>query len=149
MSIWALIRNGRVDTTVEQDDAPEVDGYTARDITGQAVGTGHTTSDGGLTFAAPEEPTTWLLDIGPFFNRFGAAKTPALQSSDATVRAFVTEVMASKWVDLASRRDDIIAACDYMIAIGIAGMTTTLRDNIVNKPAKQIENIALRKQFFN
>ena len=33
----------------------------------------------------PAQPWEWLIDIGPFFDRFGAAKMAVLTSSDAGV----------------------------------------------------------------
>lgn len=91
--------------------------------------------------------TEWLIDIGPFFDRFGAAKLAVLASTDATVRAIVQDVMARKWVDL--KRADVALSFDVLIAKAIPGVTVELKDAVINTPVMAEENLALRKLFFS
>lgn len=48
----------------------------------------------------PVKPTEWLIDIGPFFDRFGAAKMAVLTSADAGVKAILADTQVRKWIDL-------------------------------------------------
>ena len=41
-------------------------------------------------------PTEWLIDIGAFFDRFGAAKIAVLTSTDAGVKAILADVAARR-----------------------------------------------------
>lgn len=88
--------------------------------------------------------TSNLIDIGPFFDRFGAAKLSVLSSANATVKALVTDVLARKWVDLS--RADVSSGIDAIIAAGINGIDKTA---ILAVPVGGDDNLALRKLYFN
>lgn len=92
-------------------------------------------------------PTEWLIDIGPFFDRFGAAKMSILTSANATVKAIVTDVMVRKWVDL--RLAAVADALDALIALGVSGMTPALKTSILDTPVAPEENTALRTTYFS
>lgn len=95
----------------------------------------------------PPDPTEWLIDIGPFFDRFGPAKLAVLSSSDAIVRALVTDLQVRKWVDLT--RPDVAQGIDLIIAAGIQGVDAALKAVILTTPVAPEENLALRKTYFS
>ena len=107
----------------------------------------------GNTFITPEPPapppavTDWLIDIGPFFDRFGAAKMPLLMSTNATVQALVKDLQVRKWIDL--QRPDVGQGIDALISLGVPGMTAELKASILMSPATAEENFALRTVYFS
>ena len=104
-------------------------------------------TDGPQTHSAPDERVTqWLIDVGPFFDRFGAAKMPLLVSTNATVKALIADIQVRKWIDL--KRPDVEQALDVLIALGITNMTTQLKAAILTTPVTAEENLALRKLYF-
>ena len=92
-------------------------------------------------------PTEWLIDIGPFFDRFGAAKMPLLMSTNTTVQALVKDLQVRKWIDL--KRADVASGIDALIALGVPGMTAELKASILTTPVSAEENFALRKVYFS
>jgi hypothetical protein len=88
--------------------------------------------------------TEWLMDIGPFFDRFGAAKIATLASSDVVVQAIVKDCQSRKWIDL--RRPDVPLALDALVSKLLIDATT--KAAILNTPVASDENLALRKLFF-
>lgn len=97
--------------------------------------------------AAAPKPTDWLIDVGPFFDRFGAAKMPLLMSSNATVQALVKDLQVRKWIDL--QRADVASGIDALIALGVPGMTSELKTAILTTPPTAEENFALRRVYFS
>ena len=92
------------------------------------------------------DPTKWLIDVGPFFDRFGVAKLAVLSSGDAMVRALVTDLQVRKWIDL--QRADVAAGVDLLIAKAIPGVDASLKTAILTAPVAPEENLALRKTYF-
>lgn len=96
---------------------------------------------------APQRPnTTWLIDVGPFFDRFGAAKMAVLTSSSATAKAIVQDCQIRKWIDL--KNPAVVAAIDALIAENIPGLNAALKAQILNTQPSAEENMALRKLYF-
>lgn len=95
---------------------------------------------------APDQ-TEWLIDIGPFFDRFGTAKMYVLTSSNPLVKAVVQDVMVRKWIDLS--RPDVAAGLDLIINAGTPGVDTFLKNQILTTPVGEAEKVALKKLFFN
>ena len=93
------------------------------------------------------DPCEWLIDIGPFFDRFGAAKMNILASANATVQALVRDLQIRKWVDL--QRADVTAGIDALIALGVAGVDGALKTAVLTTPVAAAENEALRKVYFS
>ena len=89
----------------------------------------------------------WLIDVGPFFDRFGAAKMNILASANATVQALVRDLQIRKWVDL--QRADVTAGIDALIALGVAGVDGALKTAVLTTPVAAAENEALRKVYFS
>lgn len=96
---------------------------------------------------APAAPVwEWYIDIGPFFDRFGAAKMPVLTSADVGVQAIIKDTQIRKWLDL--RLPEIGQSVQY-IASKVPELTTELQDQIVNTKPAEHENLALRKLYFS
>lgn len=104
----------------------------------------------GMTFAPPVppvvvDPCEWLIDIGPFFDRFGAAKMAVLTSADAGVKAILSDVQVRKWIDL--QRADVASSLAY-IGSKVPSVDATLQTAILTTPVTAEENLALRKLYF-
>lgn len=96
---------------------------------------------------APPAPVwEWYIDIGPFFDRFGAAKMPVLTSADVGVQAIIKDTQIRKWLDL--NLPEIEQAVQY-IASKVPELTAELQDQIVNAKPAEHENLALRKLYFS
>lgn len=94
--------------------------------------------------SAPVDPCKYLIDIGPFFDRFGAYMMAVLTSQDAVVKAIVQNVTVRKWVDLT--RVDVAQSLDLFISKGL--MDAPTKTAILTNPVTLDENRALRKQYF-
>ncbi len=120
------------------------------------VGPGCTTADNAtfLPAAAPVDPCAWLIDTGPFTDRFGDKKTAVDFSTDPVVMAFDKDLGRRQWVDLKDPR--VAAALNYMAGHTAAGLGTMLTPiltdaevaAILTTPVAPSENLALRKQYF-
>ena len=96
---------------------------------------------------APPAPVwEWYIDIGPFFDRFGAAKMPVLTSADIGVQAIIKDTQVRKWLDL--RLPEIEQSVQY-IASKVPELTAELQHQIVNTKPADHENLALRKLYFS
>ena len=95
---------------------------------------------------APANPTEWLIDIGPFFDRFGAAKMAVLTSPDAGVKAILADTQVRKWIDL--QRPDVAQSVAYIGPV-VAAVKPALQTAILTTPVTPEENLALRKQYFS
>lgn len=95
----------------------------------------------------PAQPPAWewFIDIGPFYDRFGAAKMAVLTSTDAGLKAILADLNIRKWVDL--KRPDVAQALTYVGSV-VPSVTTALQDAILNTPVSEMENLALRKLYF-
>ena len=97
--------------------------------------------------AAPApDPTEWLIDVGPFFDRFGAAKMAVLTSTDPGVQAILKDTQIRKWLDL--KLPEVAQSVAY-VGTKVSAVTAELQDAILNTPVVPIENLALRKLYFS
>ena len=94
----------------------------------------------------PAQPWEWLIDIGSFFDRFGAAKMAVLTSSDVGVQAIVKDTQVRQWLDL--KLPEIASAVAY-VGTKVPGVTPELQQSILNTPVAETENLALRKLYFS
>ena len=92
------------------------------------------------------QPWKWLIDIGSFFDRFGAAKMAVLTSSDVGVQAIIKDTQIRKWLDL--KLPEIASAVAY-VGTKVPEVTPELQQSILNTPVKEKENLALRKLYFS
>ncbi len=97
--------------------------------------------------AAAVKETDWIIDTGPFFDRFGTAKIAVLASTDVVVKALVLDVTVRKWVDL--RRPDVAAALALLVSKNINGVDQALVNSILNTPVTKDENHAVRTVYFS
>ena len=107
---------------------------------------------GGPVFVdAPAQPQPapaweWLIDIGPFFDRFGAAKMAVLTSPDHGVQAILKDTQIRKWLDL--KLPGVAQSVAY-VGTKVPTVTAELQDAILNTPVAPDENLALRKLYFS
>lgn len=99
---------------------------------------------------APEpdaaNPVEWLIDIGPFFDRFGAAKMAVLTSADAGVQAILQDTQIRKWLDLSLPE---VAQSVAYVGSKVPAVTAELQAAILTTPVAPSENLALRKLYFS
>ena len=153
---YARIKNGVVDDVIVADEvfvaqiAAEWDA-----IVPAAGGCGPGwawTAQGGFvapTVAPVEQQVApeweWYIDLGPFYDRFGAAKMPVLLSADAGVKAIIADLNIRKWVDLG--RADVAQALAY-VGSKVPEVTPALQTAILTTPVSPAENRALRVSYF-
>lgn len=107
---------------------------------------GSSYADGVFTPPAPPaDPCEWLIDLGPFYDRFGVAKMAVLTSADAGVKAIMSDVAIRKWIDL--QRADVASALAYIGGV-VPALTGALQTAILTTPVAADENRALRKLYF-
>ena len=94
----------------------------------------------------PVNPTEWLIDVGPFYDRFGAAKMAVLTSTDAGVKAIMADVQIRKWIDL--QRADVATSLTYIGSV-VAALTPAIQTAILTTPVSAEDNLALRKLYFS
>ena len=94
----------------------------------------------------PAQPWEWLIDIGAFFDRFGAAKIAVLTSADAGVQAIIKDTQTRKWLDL--KLPEVAQSVAY-VGTKVPTVTAELQDAILNAPVAPAENLALRKLYFS
>ena len=92
------------------------------------------------------DPTTWLIDVGPFYDRFSTAKTAVLTSTDAGVKAIMADVQIRKWIDL--QRADVASSLAYIGSV-VPSLTPAMQTAILTTPVSAEENLALRKLYFS
>ena len=140
---YAIIENGKVVNTAIAD-APIAANWIQSDTAG--IGDAWDGSD----FTAPVVPTPpvvpnqteWLIDIGPFFDRFGVHKIPILANTDVVVQAIIKDTMSRKWIDLSLQ--SVSDAIDVLILKGHAVDKTA----ILTTPVTDYEHEALKKVYF-
>lgn len=147
MTRYAQLSGGVVHLVIDSETDP--DGINGQWITCGDAGPGWTYD--GSTFAPPVPPTPpadpceWLIDLGPFYDRFGVAKMAVLTSTDAGVKAIMADVSIRKWIDL--QRADVASSLVYIGTV-VPSVDATLRAAILTTPVTLDENRALRKLYF-
>lgn len=68
-------------------------------------------SDTGL------DPRYWWVDVGPFFDRFGAKALAVTSSADAQVQGVVQLCMPRQYIDL--KRADLPTMIDILVSKGL------------------------------
>lgn len=143
---YAIIENGKVVNTAIADTPLGPNWIQSDD-----AGIGWDYVNGVLSAPAPVtppvvvDPCEWLIDIGPFFDRFGAAKMAVLTSADVGVKAILSDVQVRKWIDL--QRADVASSLAY-IGSKVPAVDATLQTAILTTPVTAEENLALRKLYF-
>lgn len=146
MERYAQLVDGTIHLVIDSETDP--DGINGEWIACGDAGPGWTYD--GTTFAPPVppvvvDPCEWLIDLGPFYDRFGVAKMAVLTSADAGVKAIMADVAIRKWIDL--QRTDVASSLAY-IGSKVPAVDAALQAAILTTPVAHEENLALRKLFF-
>ena len=146
MTRYAQLSDNSVVNIIES--ATDPDGINGEWVACGNAGPGWTYD--GTAFAPPVppvvvDPCEWLIDLGPFYDRFGSAKMAVLTSADAGVKAIMADVAIRKWIDL--QRTDVASSLAY-IGSKVPSVDATLQAAILTTPVSADENRALRKQYF-
>lgn len=144
---YAVVENGVV-TNVVVSESPLFPNWYQSDDAG--IGWSYASGVFAPPPAPPEpepipDPCEWLIDLGPFYDRFGAAKMAVLTSADAGVKAIMADVSIRKWIDL--KRTDVATSLAYIGSV-IPSVDAALQASILNTPVVLDENRALRKLYF-
>lgn len=91
------------------------------------------------------DPCEWLIDKGPFFDRFGAAKMTVLTSNDAVIKAILLDIGARHWIDL--KRADVASSLAY-VGTKVPAVDAAMQAAILTTPVAAADNLALRKLYF-
>lgn len=151
---YALIKNNTVENVIECDAAFAASIAHDWDAVVPSQGSGKGWAYSGGVFTAPVQPAPtpppadpceWFIDIGPFYDRFGAAKMQVLTSTDTGVKAIMQDTSIRKWIDL--QRSDVASSLAYIGSI-IPAVTPSLQSTILTTPVTTEENRALRKLYF-
>lgn len=139
---WAMIVDGKVANVVEQDGAPQVAGqwvqcdnagpgwsYDGSNFTSPASSTAPQWTDPAL------DPRYWWVDVGPFFDRFGAKALSITSSTDAQVQGLVSLLLPRKYVDL--KRADLPAMLDLLVSKGL--ITGAEKATVLTTPTSDYE----------
>ena len=159
MPFYAQMNASGICTSITETHSPlptaantvEIDGYHTG-YAGKLYDAQASTAAGKPVFVdAPAQPQPapaweWLIDIGPFFDRFGAAKMAVLTSSDIGVQAILKDTQVRKWLDL--KLPEIVSAVAY-IGTKVPALTAERQQSILNTPVEETENLALRKLYFS
>lgn len=159
---YALIKSGTVQNVIVADEdfiatiAPEWEHIERIDTPAErALGVGMGWGWDGTNFVAPPtppepestpQPWEWLIDIGSFFDRFGAAKIAVLTSTDPGVQAILKDTQIRKWLDL--KLPELAQSVAY-VGTKVPAVTAELQGAILNTPVAPTENLALRKLYFS
>lgn len=101
--------------------------------------------DGPGAPQASIDSAQWLIDVGPFFDRFGALKMAILTSADAGVKAILTDLQVRHWIDL--KRPDVAEGLAYVGSV-IPSVTSAVQTAVLTTPVTALENSVLRKLYF-
>lgn len=104
---------------------------------------------------APPPAWEWLMDIGPFTDRLGAASVAIDVSTDPKLVAVRSDFGRRKWIDLKDPR--VIAAVQYLAGqphtiLGTMAqplLTPEQATAVLSTPVAEAENLALRKLYFS
>lgn len=106
------------------------------------------------------DPCEWLVDTGPWKDRFDTFGYPGLRGivlalgrTNDTCYAANADLVGRKYVDLKSRRAELLAVlasiAAVVVAAGFPEFTLAMRTAMVDPPAEPEENAALRKDYFS
>ncbi len=90
--------------------------------------------------------TSSLIDLGPFYDRFGVAQMDVLKSTNVDVMAIRANLAVRKWVDL---KLPVVASSVAAIAAIVPTVTPVIQATVMSIPVHPLENLALRKAYFS
>ena len=121
---YAIIENNVIIRVHDMEVVPTEEHIELKSTDNMWIGWVRNTASGSWSEGTLPQPvipvlaSDWWIDIGPFFDRFGAQKIPILASTDPVVRAIILDCTVRKYIDLQGRKSDIEAAMDILIAKG-------------------------------
>ena len=129
--MYALIKNNLVEQVIVADAefAASIESqWDAVVAASEPCGVGYTYSNGVFTAPPPPviAPVPRHISVGAFFDRFGAQKYPILASTDAGVKALITDCSVRKYIDLDN------PALPYGLAMLVSAGYAVDADAIVN-----------------
>jgi hypothetical protein len=132
---WAVVRGSTIINVVEASE-PQPDAQELPE--GSTAGPGWTWATNAPTPEPPaQDPRFWWIDIGPFFDRFGAAKMSLLMSTNALAVALRNDAAVRKYIDL---KNPLLAqGLTALVAQNIAGVDAALRTAILAAPTTEAE----------
>lgn len=77
----------------------------------------------------------YWIDVGPFFDRFGAKALDITGSTDPQVQGLITLLLPRKYVDL--KRQDLPSMLDLLVAKGL--INSTDKANVLNPQTTEYE----------
>ena len=83
---------------------------------------------GPATASDPVKAEEWFINVGPFFDRFGAWKLPILSSTDPLVQAVIKDSSVRKYIDLKGRRAELAQVIGLLQSKGFAVSAATVLD---------------------
>lgn len=100
------------------------------DIDTAYIGPQYETRDeaGNLVALDAINPPSWKVDIGSFFDRFGAAKLAILSSDDLVVQAIIKDASVRKYIDLYGRRAELEQAMNLLVLKGFPVNVSAILD---------------------
>lgn len=75
------------------------------------------TDPGTTPVSDPIIPSEWRINVGHFFDRFGAYKIPILSHTNSTVQAIIKDCSVRMYVDLYQKKAEIGSAVDAIASI--------------------------------
>jgi hypothetical protein len=145
MTVYAIINSGTVENIAVANTPIDVNWISLAGLDPQP-GIGWSYSNGVFTSPVIEDPVTkWFIDIGPFYDRFGALKMAILTSADVGIKAILEDTKIRKWVDL--NNPQVAQSLTYIGSV-IPALTTQLQQTILTTPVSDVENMALKKLYF-
>lgn len=94
----------------------------------------------------PADPCEWLIDLGPYYDRFGSSWMDILTSTSPVVGAIVKNGNIRKYIDL---KNPAVLTQLKVLQSYIPSITDDLIATMLNTPVRPEENRALRIDYFN
>lgn len=88
----------------------------------------HNAIEEGPPIEPPIVDSEWYINVGPFFDRFGAYKLPILASVDPLVQAVIKDSSVRKYIDLRGRRGELAQVLALLQSKGFPVNTTSILD---------------------
>jgi hypothetical protein len=91
------------------------------------------------------DPAINLIDVGSFFDRFGASKMAILTSQDIVIKAMILDITVRPYIDLTNQ--DLITGLGYITTV-LPQFTTAKVTEILTTPITYEESSVLRRLYF-
>lgn len=92
-------------------------------------------ANNGLSWSQPLSPEYFWIDVGPFFDRFGAKALTITSSTNTTVQGLITLILPRKYVDL--KRADLPQMLGVLQQLGL--VTSSEVTTVLNPVTTELE----------